>query len=273
MATLLSRYQKPKKQNTSNPYNELLEEYQSARPKANTNAGVQTTSIKSDLLSNYADVMKNIHGLYASKYGIGGYDISKGFQEQSALPKQNWNTLDEAKGLSAYEKHMTDLYNQESAMGEYKDIRQEQASQQKSNAVLKEQAEKYTPQQLAFQGLGSVGSSEIPLGNIENQYINLYNAINKGAEEEGLSMFGRYKQALELSNQNLKTQQNEINQAYFDEGINNLTNEQLLDDDTGQSMNAYLKEFKGKISEDLFKQLVEYAKQVAKEAGWEFVPS
>jgi hypothetical protein len=246
-------------QDPLNQYN-ALKNYSQTKP-----LNIPSDTSKQRYLEDYSSIIANINNLYSRKYGVGNYDINKPFGEQNAQPNQNWTSYDENMALSEYEKLQTDLYNARYALDQYQNIAKGRQQLSAENQIIKEQAEKYLPNQLRMAGLGNVGSSEIPIGNIDDEAIKAYNALLQGTQEESEGLLGSYIEALKQSDQNLQSAKTKYQANLYSNFYNN-----LAEYDSPEKMNKMLEIAKKSLPAELYNNLLENAKLVAKEYGFDF---
>ena len=260
----------PKKQQQQQQYknpldtNTALSSYTKIKPIVDNGS----SGVKQTFLEDYSSIQSNINKLFESKYGLGNYDINKGWYNQQAKPLSTWSDVNEVNALSQYEKLGTDFNNANLGINAYNTFKQNQAQNQGENAIFREQAEKYVPQQLQMQGLGQVGSSEIPIGSIERSYLNRYNDINQDVENQANSMLNDYTQAqkesqLSLEKQNYDTELAKQD-AYYTDFNNNLSTIE-----TKGGFLLMLEEAKKVLSNDQYNALYQNALKVAKELGYD----
>lgn len=245
-------------QDPLNQYN-ALKNYSQTKP-----LNIQSDTSKQRYLEDYSSIIANINNLYSRKYGVGNYDINKPFGEQNTQPNQNWTSYDENMALSEYEKLQTDLYNTQYALDQYQNIAKGRQQLSAENQIIKEQAEKYLPNQLRMAGLGNVGSSEIPIGNIDDEAIKAYNALLQGTQEESEGLLGSYIEALKQSDQNLQSAKTKYQANLYSNFYNN-----LAEYDSPETMNMMLEIAKKSLPAELYNNLLENAKLVAKEYGFD----
>lgn len=244
-----------------NQYN-ALKNYSSTKPATSPN--IVSDNTKLTFLEDYSNIITNINNLYSRKYGVGNYDINKPFDEQNTQPNQNWTNIDENMALNEYEKLQTDLYNAKYGLDQYNQLIQNRQQLGAENQIIKEQAEKYLPNQLRMAGLGNVGSSEIPIGNIDDDAIKAYNQLLKGSQEESGGLLDSYIQALKQSDTNLKNIQNKQQAEVYTQFYNN-----LAEYDSKEKMDEMLKIAKKSLSSEMYKSLFDFAELIAKEYGFE----
>lgn len=257
MAITTKKYQS-KYEDPLNQYN-ALKNYSQTKP-----LNIQSDNSKQRYLEDYSNIIANINNLYSRKYGVGNYDVNKSFGEQNTQPNQNWNIFDENTALNEYEKMQTDLYNAEYGLDQYNQLIQGRQQLGAENQIIKEQAEKYLPNQLRMAGLGNVGSSEIPIGNIDDNAMKAYNALLQGTQEESKGLLDSYIQALEQSDQNLKSTQTKYQADLYTNFYNN-----LAEYDSVGTMKQMLEIAKKSLPLELYNNLFENAKLIAKEYGFD----
>lgn len=224
---------------------------------------VKVKNSKQDLLEKQSNIQSSLNNLFMSKYGVEGFDVNKGWNQDNLKPISGWDDLQEAQGLNVYNKYMDDLYNTKQALSQYDMINQNQMQNLANANVIKEQAEKYIPNQLAMQGMGNVGTSESSLVGIGNNYMRNISEINKGADSKVGNLLGMYDQAMQDSNVGLANQQYNTLAEYQDIAFKQTAN--LLDGQTDQEgIDRILNNAKGKISPSQYEYLVERAKIISK---------
>jgi hypothetical protein len=244
-----------------NQYN-ALKNYSSTKPATSPN--IVSDNTKLTFLEDYSNIITNINNLYTKKYGAGNFDATRGFNEQTAKPLDTWTQYDENMALSEYEKLLSDKYNAQYGLDQYRGILQEREQASAENMLLQEQAEKYLPNQLRMAGLGKVGSSEVPIGNIDDDAIKAYNQLLKGSQEESGGLLDSYIQALKQSDTNLKNIQNKQQAEVYTQFYNN-----LAEYDSKEKMDEMLKIAKKSLSSEMYKSLFDFAELIAKEYGFE----
>lgn len=164
--------------------------------------GQNKSNTKQNLLEDYADIMQNLNRLYASKYGAGNYDLSKGWGNQLRQPIQGWSDLQEQQALGSYGKYMTDLHNAEMGLNTYNTLMQNKAKGMAQADIIREQAEKYLPHQLRMQGMGGVGTSESSLigtGNIYQRQIGGIESDTQGKMSDLLQSYAGARRDSDVS--------------------------------------------------------------------------
>jgi hypothetical protein len=265
MAITSKNYQFKQTYNKKPIYEDPLDQYNALKNYSQTKPlNIQSDTSKQRYLEDYSSIIANINNLYSRKYGVGNYDINKPFGEQNTQPNQNWTSYDENMALSEYEKLQTDLYNAKYGLDQYNQLIQNRQQLGAENQIIKEQAEKYLPNQLRMAGLGNVGSSEIPIGNIDDEAIRAYNALLQGTQEESEGLLGSYIEALKQSDQNLQSTKTKYQVNLYSNFYNN-----LAEYDTAEKMNEILEVARKSLSPELFNNLLENAKLIAKEYGFD----
>lgn len=268
MNNLFNTYypKKQQQQQYKNPLdtNTALSSYTKIKPIVDNGS----SGVKQTFLEDYSSIQSNINKLFESKYGLGNYDINKGWYNQQAKPLSTWSDVNEVNALSQYEKLGTDFNNANLGINAYNTFKQNQAQNQGENAIFREQAEKYVPQQLQMQGLGQVGSSEIPIGSIERSYLNRYNDINQDVENQANSMLNDYTQAQKGSQLSLEKQNYDAELAKQDAYYTDFNNN-LATIETKGGFLMMLEEAKKVLSNDQYNALYQNALKVAKELGYD----
>lgn len=235
---------------------------------ANTTPKVNPSSLKQNLLERYKTVQDGISGLLANKYGNNpNINPSLGFNQPNLSPVGGWNDLQEQQGLSRYNKYLDDLYNTRNALAQYDALGQSALQGRADANVLREQAEKYLPQQLQMQGMGNVGISESSRLGIGNTYQRNVSDINRQERVGKTDMFDKYNEAMLESERNLSGEQRDTLKDYQDSiylnSVYNLQNQTNVDD-----INRILKELKGKVNNEQYLDLLEKARIVARALGF-----
>ena len=251
---------KPIYEDPLDQYN-ALKNYSQTKPVSASN--VYNDNSKLTYLEDYSNIIANINNLYSRKYGVGNYDTNKGFNEQTSKPIQNWTSYDENMALSEYEKLLLDKYNAEYGLSEQQNIIQNRQQANAENMVLKEQSEKYLPDQLRMAGLGKVGSSEIPIGNIDDNAIKAYNELMQGSKIESEGLLDSYIEATKQSDQNLQSTRTKYQTELYSNFYNN-----LAEYDTAEKANEMLELAKKALPLELYNNLFENVKLIAKEYGY-----
>ena len=226
--------------------------------------------VNSNLLKDYSGIQTSLNDLFASKYGIGNYDVSKGWAAQTTTPLENWSDLQENNAISEYSKYTNDMSNANLGMNEYNAIKHNQTQAQAQNNIIKEQAEKYLPDQLRLVGYGDVGQSEKNIGGIQNYFANSYNQTNENADTQANDLFGAYKTAKENSQLALENEKYD-NKAEYQDNYYTAANNALSGYETAEQFQATLAEAKTVLTPSQYKALLQTATQVAKELGFDLV--
>lgn len=250
------------KKKTTNP----LDVYANTTPTSKTNQA--PNMLKQNLLERYRNIEGQMGNLLSSKYGTNqNLDFNAGFNQPNLNPLPNWNDLQEQQGLSQYQKYMDDLYNTRSALQQYDAINQQALQGMADANIVKEQAERFLPQQLRMQGIGNVGASESSMLGIGNTYQRNISDINRQSGQQRVDLLEGYNRALMESERNLTNEQRGRLQEYQDtiytNTVYNLQNQTNIDD-----INRLLEQAKGKISNEQYLDLIEKARIVARALGY-----
>lgn len=265
MNNQFSKYFPKKQQPYNDPLdiNNALSSYTKVKPIVSDNNGV-----KQNYLEDYSQVQNSINKLFESKYGLGNFDINKGWYNQTTKPLSTWSDENEYNALGEYQKLGTDFGNANLGINAYNTLQQNQAQNQGINSIFKEQAEKYVPSQLQMQGLGKVGSSEIPIGSIERSYLNRYNDVNQDFNNQVNTDWANYQEALKGSQLELEQEKYTDTLKQQDLYYTNFNNN-LASIETKGGFLLMLEEARKVLSNDQYNALYQNALKVAKELGYD----
>lgn len=175
----------------------------------------------SDYINNQkAYIQTSVYDLLNRKYGKGNYDVSKGWN-QDAPTVEGWNHLQDEQGLNAYLKLMQDKQNLDLTSSALRSAESAKNQAYAEQDILRQQAEKYVPNQLRASGMGNVGTSESSRVGIYNQYARNLNDVSKETNNTIQSLVSEYQQAVNEGNTNLANQQISLIKEYQDVAYQN----------------------------------------------------
>lgn len=256
------------KRKTTNPLDLYANTTPPTQPTRNANIQQPPNMLRQNLLERYKGIQGQMSNLLASKYGYNAnLDSNAGFNQIGLSPVGNWGELQEQQGLAQYQKYMDDLYNTRLALEQYDALNQQSMQGMAQAGVVREQAERFLPQQLRMQGMGNVGSSESSLVGIGNTYQRNISDINRQRTQAEQDLLSNYNQALLESERNLSNEQRARLEEYqaniYVNSVYNLQNQTSVED-----INRILEEVKGKVNNEQYLDLLEKARIIARALGY-----
>ena len=210
-----------------------------------------------DYISNQKLIIQNAqNNLLASKYGANNFNAGGGYNQGTNVV-EGWNDLKEEQGLNAYLKLMQDKQNLDLTANAMKQAESAKNQSYAEQDILRQQAEKYVPNQLRASGLGSVGTSESSRVGIYNQYAKNLNEISKETNNTIQNLMSEYQQAVNEGNANLANQQINLIKEYQDVAYKN-AQEILLSANTLENVEQveeYIKSLENVVSAEQFNTL------------------
>lgn len=256
------------KRKTTNPLDLYANTTPPTQPTRNANIQQPPNMLRQNLLERYKGIQDQMSNLLASKYGYNAnLDSNAGFNQPGLSPVGNWGELQEQQGLAQYQKYLDDLYNTRLALEQYDALNQQSMQGMAQAGVVREQAERFLPQQLRMQGMGNVGSSESSLVGIGNTYQRNISDINRQRTQAEQDLLSNYNQALLESERNLSAEQRARLEEYqaniYVNSVYNLQNQTSVED-----INRILEEVKGKVNNEQYLDLLEKARIIARALGY-----
>lgn len=151
------------------------------------------TNIQSALKEQQALNQSRMNNLFTSKYGVNqNFNPNLGWTGQNVDEAPSWDKERETPGLLEYNKLMGDRFAVANALEQYNLLKDSIDKGKIEANILKEQAEKYIPNQLRLAGLSSSGVSESTLAGVGNQYLKNLSQLDQQYRKGGSSILKDY---------------------------------------------------------------------------------